>query len=149
MPGSCEDCKNCMGFHDEGYGTGEYICKLDDSPGGCPECEGNGPCPGWVSIETPTPDDTHKIAFTLRNCIAVSVLADIADMMDQMPKLDMNMDGEYYPTFILDLDFEDYCYFKQEFDWATDMTCDMDQDSGLNYLMMEWEKNHKTKETKE
>lgn len=99
------------------------------------------------SCETHTVDEYHTIAFCIRECVAVSVLKDIAEMMEQEPELDA--DGAYYPTFTLDLDFEGYCYFKQEFDWATSMVCDMDQDSGLNYVTLEWERTHKTKETKE
>lgn len=153
MPGSCEDCGNCGGFHDEGYGSGEYICKLDSTPEGCPECQGNGPCPGWVEIDTtPKASDPHIISFSLRDCIAVSVLRDIAETMGQPPLLDMgllDLDSGFYPTFMLQLTFSEYCYFRQEFDWATDMTCDMDQECGLNYVSMDWEVEQKRKEAKE
>ena len=27
------------------------VFTLDDTPEGCPECEGNGPCPGWIPQE--------------------------------------------------------------------------------------------------
>ena len=74
MPGSCGDCANCLGIDDDVYGTGEYICNLDDTPEGCPECVGNGPCPGWKEIP-----HTHKIQFELRDCIAVSLLSKTAE----------------------------------------------------------------------
>lgn len=154
MPGSCDDCGNCEGFHDEGYGSGEYICKLDGTPEGCPECEGNGPCPGWVPIETdrrPSASDPHTIAFSLRDCIAVSVLRDIAETMEQPPLLDMallDLDCGF-PTFTLELSFSEYCYFEQEFGWATAMTCDMDQECGLNYISMKFNMDRMIKEAKE
>lgn len=152
MPGSCNDCKNCGGFHDEGYGSGEYICKLDDTPEGCPEAVGNGPCPGWVPTtgEKPSVADPHSISFSLRDCIAVSVLKDMADTVGQMPVLDAGlMQDGFYPTFTLDLDFAEYCLFSQEFDWALAMECDMDQECGLNYITMDWEMKQKRKEAKQ
>lgn len=44
---SCHNCANCQGFHDEGYGIGEYICDIED-------CEDQGPDKdptGWKAIE--------------------------------------------------------------------------------------------------
>ena len=41
---TCNNCGNCRGWIDEGYGLGEYDCKLGDK---CPE-EINGVCPGWI-----------------------------------------------------------------------------------------------------
>lgn len=49
---TCNNCGNCRGWHDEGYGYGEYICSLDETPGGCPE-EINGVCPGWIPVKDP------------------------------------------------------------------------------------------------
>lgn len=131
MPGSCGDCANCLGFDDDGYGSGEYICKLDDTPEGCPECVGNGPCPGWKEIL-----HTHKIQFELRGCIAVSVLSDIYATMDQKPMQDLELldYGEY--VFCLHLTPDETAYFVQEFDWALSFLCDADQESGQNYLTM-------------
>ena len=44
---SCHNCGNCQGWIDEGYGMGEYDCKLGDD---CPE-EQDGQCPGWIPIK--------------------------------------------------------------------------------------------------
>lgn len=47
MAHSCHNCANCQGFHDEGYGIGEYICDIED-------CEDQGPDKdptGWKAIE--------------------------------------------------------------------------------------------------
>ena len=46
---TCNNCANCRGWHDEGYGYGEYICALDETPAGCPEAVGDM-CPGWAPI---------------------------------------------------------------------------------------------------
>lgn len=138
MPGSCGDCGNCAGFDDDVYGSGEYICKLDDTPEGCPECVGNGPCPGWVEIPEP-----HKIQFELRDCIAVSVLSSIKDMVGQIPMQDLDMLGYGNYVFCLHLDPDTTEFFIQEFDWALAFLCDADQRKGQNYVNMAWEKRHK------
>lgn len=49
--GNCRYCGHQRGWDDQGFGVGEWICALDDTPEGCPECEGNGPCPGWIPQE--------------------------------------------------------------------------------------------------
>ena len=40
---TCNNCGNCGGWYDEGYGYGEYICNLNPAPE-----EINGECPGWT-----------------------------------------------------------------------------------------------------
>lgn len=44
-PKTCNNCGNCRGWIDEGYGLGEYDCKLGDD---CPEEDDKGDCPGWI-----------------------------------------------------------------------------------------------------
>lgn len=48
---SCRYCGHQRGWDDQGFGVGEWICALDDTPEGCPECDDNGDCPGWIPQE--------------------------------------------------------------------------------------------------
>lgn len=51
MDRHCGNCGNCRGWDDQGWGVGEYICALDDTPEGCPEIDENDECPGWIPME--------------------------------------------------------------------------------------------------
>lgn len=87
--------------------------------------------------------EPHKIQFELRDCIAVSVLAEIDEMMDQKPMQDLDMLDYSSYVFYLNLNLDAAEFFIREFDWALAFLCDADQRKGQNYVNMAWEKRHK------
>lgn len=87
--------------------------------------------------------EPHKIQFELRDCIAVSVLSSIKDMVGQIPMQDLDMLGYGNYVFCLHLDPDTAEFFIREFDWALAFLCDADQRKGQNYVNMAWEKHHK------
>ena len=67
---TCSTCGTCVGWDDQGYGVGEYICCIPDSE--LPECDGNGDCPAWLSENAVS--RPHCICFRLKEDAPIGVL---------------------------------------------------------------------------
>ena len=67
---TCDTCGNCVGWHDEGCGLGEYICCLPDSE--TEYDQEKDQCTGWISEEEVK--RLHKICFRLKNDVPIGIL---------------------------------------------------------------------------
>lgn len=66
---TCGTCGNCVGWHDEGYGLGEYICGLPDSA--VEYDQEKDQCTGWIDENV---ERVHKICFRLKNDVFIETL---------------------------------------------------------------------------
>lgn len=74
----------------------------------------------------------HQIEFVIRKEVSICVLYRIIDGYGEPALL---LDDNLDPYFIIELDKDAAFEFYHEFEWAMEEMCDMNQDTGENYLI--------------
>ena len=82
--------------------------------------------------------EEHKIRIGLNDQVAIGVLGDMSEHFQDIIGVYGCMFIDIYGAFNIDLELslDDVKFLKQQYGWAIVSYCDMDQDSGQDYVYL-------------